>query len=90
MAIVAETAGGRVYLSPTPEMEAIALGAKSNEPPDADLPARALGFRVQEYGMTKWRDLFTSRQLVALTNFSNSGVRETFIIRTPRLLDYVL
>ena len=35
------------------------------------MPERALGFRVQEYGMTKWRDLFTDRQLVALTTFSD-------------------
>ena len=38
--------------------------------PDTDLPTRALGFRVQEYGMLKWQDLFTPRQLVALTTFS--------------------
>ena len=39
--------------------------------PETDLPAKALGFRVQEYGMIKWRDLFTPRQLVALTTFSD-------------------
>jgi putative DNA methylase len=71
MAIVAEGERGRVYLSPTPEMEAMALRAKPNDPPETDLPAKALGFRVQEYGMTKWRNLFTPRQLVALTTFSD-------------------
>jgi putative DNA methylase len=71
MAITAESDRGRVYLSPTPEMEAIALSAKPKDPPETDLPAKALGFRVQEYGMTKWRDLFTPRQLVALTTFSD-------------------
>lgn len=71
MAIVAEGIRGRVYLSPTPEMEAIALSAQPKDPPETDLPAKALGFRVQEYGMTKWRDLFTPRQLVALTTFSD-------------------
>ena len=71
MAIVAEGARRRVYLSPTPEMEAVALSAKPHDPPETDLPAKALGFRVQEYGMTKWRDLFTPRQLVALTTFSD-------------------
>ena len=30
---------------------------------------QALGFRVGNYGMTKWNDLFTSRQLEALTTF---------------------
>ena len=71
MAIVAEGNRGRVYLSPTPEMEAIALSAKPTNAPETDLPRKALGFRVQEYGMTRWRDLFTPRQLVALTTFSD-------------------
>ncbi|WP_107785978.1 DUF1156 domain-containing protein [Nitrosomonas ureae] len=71
MAIVAEGDRGRVYLSPTLEIEAIALGAIPEDVPETDLPAKALGFRVQEYGMIKWRDLFTSRQLVALTTFSD-------------------
>ncbi|WP_449258546.1 DUF1156 domain-containing protein [Chlorobium limicola] len=71
MAIVAEGDRGRVYLTPAPEQEAIAISAQPSEPPETDLPTRALGFRVQEYGMTKWRDLFTPRQLVALTTFSD-------------------
>ncbi len=71
MAIVAEGDRGRVYLAPTDEMEAIALNAEPKDVPETDLPAKALGFRVQEYGMTRWRDLFTSRQLVALTTFSD-------------------
>ncbi len=71
MAVVAEGDRGRVYLTPTEEHEAIAQSAMPSDVPETDLPARALGFRVQEYGMTKWRDLFTPRQLVALTTFSN-------------------
>ena len=71
MAIVAEGNRGRVYLAPNPEHEAAARKAKPHDPPETDLPAKALGFRVQEYGMTKWRDLFTPRQLVALTTFSD-------------------
>lgn len=71
MAIVAAGDRGRVYLAPTPEMEAVALTAQPDDAPETDLPAKALGFRVQEYGMTKWRDLFTARQLVALTTLSD-------------------
>ncbi|MFI5460030.1 MAG: DUF1156 domain-containing protein [Isosphaerales bacterium] len=71
MAIVAEGTRGRVYLSPTPEMEVTAKSAQPVDVPDTELPKKALGFRVQEYGMKKWRDLFTPRQLLALTTFSD-------------------
>ena len=71
MAIVAEGDRGRVYLTPTEEHNSIAGSAMPQDTPETDLPERALGFRVQEYGMTKWRDLFTDRQLVALTTFSD-------------------
>jgi putative DNA methylase len=52
-------------------MESIARTAKPSVVPEADLPAKALGLRVQKYGMTKWRDLFTPRQLVTLGTFSS-------------------
>ena len=75
MAIVAEGDRGRVYIAPTEEHEAIALSAAPENTPETDLPERALGFRVQQYGMKKWRDLFTPRQLVALTTFSDLVAR---------------
>ena len=71
MAIVAEGERARVCLSPSAEMEAIAQNAQPQDVPETDLPKKALGFRIQEYGMTRWRDLFTPRQLVALTTFSD-------------------
>ena len=71
MAVVAEGDRSRVYLSPTPEMEAIAESADPQGVPETELPRKALGFRIQEYGMIQWRDLFTPRQLVALTTFSD-------------------
>jgi len=41
-----------------------------NPLPDEDLPPlETLGFRVQRYGMLKWRDLFNSRQRLALITF---------------------
>jgi putative DNA methylase len=69
MAIVAEGERGRVYLSPTAEMETIALTAQPTWKPDVEFFQQALGFRVGNYGMTKWSDLFTPRQLMALTTF---------------------
>lgn len=71
MAIVAESQRGRVYLAPAQEHASAATKAKPKWAPETDLPQQALSFRVQLYGMTKHRDLFTPRQLVALTTFSD-------------------
>lgn len=70
MAIVAEGMNGRIYLPPDPAHEKIA------DVDDIDeflgnLPEKALGFRVQEYGINEWQQLFTNRQLKALTTFSD-------------------
>ena len=71
MAIVAQGDRSRVYLPPTRDLEEIARRAQPHGVPSTRLPDRALGFRVQQYGMVRWRDLFTPRQLVALTTFSD-------------------
>ena len=65
--VVAKQGRGRIYLDPVdlPDIP---------EPvwkPDFPLPPKALGFRVQGYGMKKWSDLFTKRQLNALSTFSH-------------------
>ena len=71
MAVVAEGERRRVYLVPTEETERIARSAKPEWKPDVEFFQKALGFRVGNYGMTKWSDLFTPRQLVALTTFAD-------------------
>ena len=71
MAVVAEGDRSRVYLAPTAEQEAAARKAAPEWKPDVEFFQQALGFRVGNYGMTKWSDLFTPRQLVALTTFSD-------------------
>ncbi len=71
MAIVVEGKAGRIYLPPGEMLEAIADSAQPQWEPETDLPKQALGFRVQLYGMTKHRNLFTNRQLFALTTFSD-------------------
>ena len=71
LAVVAEGKRGRVYLSPTANAENIAQSAKPNWQPDVEFFQKALGFRIGNYGMTKWSDLFTPRQLVGLTAFSD-------------------
>ncbi len=71
MAIVTEGNRGRNYHSSNDEQELIANGAEPAWLPEGNLPEKALGFRVQLYGMKAWADLFTPRQLVALTTFSD-------------------
>lgn len=70
MAIVAEGIRGRVYLSPTPEHEAAAHKANPEWKPEGDIAKRMTGGNCTPYGLTTWGDLFTPRQLVALTTFS--------------------
>ena len=70
MAIVAEGAHRRLYTAGTEVQERVASCEFPNSVPDTDLPKEALGFRVQNYGMKKHRDLFTNRQLTALTTFA--------------------
>ncbi|MFX0013330.1 MAG: DUF1156 domain-containing protein [Promethearchaeota archaeon] len=49
--------------------------------PDEELPPiGALGFGVRQYGMTKWRDLFNSRQQLALVTFLEQIKRDYQII----------
>jgi putative DNA methylase len=71
MAVLAEGTSGRVCISPTEDMEEAARKAVPPWKPDVEFFQQALGFRVGNYGMTKWSDLFTLRQLVALTTFSD-------------------
>jgi putative DNA methylase len=70
MAIVADSEHGRLYLPPTPDMEERAR-IQPTWKPDVEFFPQALGFRIANYGMTRWSDLFTPRQLVALTAFSD-------------------
>jgi len=71
MAIVAEGEHGRVYLAPTPEMETIALTAQPMWKPETPLPADMRSHWTPPYGLATYGDLFSPRQLVALTTFSD-------------------
>lgn len=71
MAIVADGGRGRIYIPPTLEQEDIALQAEPLWKPEIEFFQQALGFRVGNYGMTKWSDLFTKRQLVVLNTLSD-------------------
>lgn len=71
MAIVAEGTRGRVYLTPTDVHEAIAAEAQPEWRPETPLPDDPRNFWTLNYGLSKFGDLFTARQLVALTTFSD-------------------
>ena len=71
MAVVAEGKRGRVYLNPTSEMEEIARSAKPAWKPSGEVPARLSGGTCVPYGLTQWGDLFTPRQLVAMTTLTD-------------------
>ena len=71
MAIVVEGDRGRVYLAPNPEHEAAARKANPEWNPEVAMPKNPRWFSPPLYGMTTYGDLFTPRQLVALTTFSD-------------------
>ncbi|MCL4821453.1 MAG: DUF1156 domain-containing protein [Vicinamibacteria bacterium] len=70
MAIVAEGTRGRVYLSPTPEHEAAARKASPKWKPEVTISGSTQYLGVRPYGIERFDQLFTDRQLVALTTFS--------------------
>lgn len=70
IAIVAEGKRGRVYLSPSQEVESIAIDVAPEWKPEVEIFEKALGFRVGNYGLTSWGDFFTPRQLKSLNTFS--------------------
>jgi putative DNA methylase len=71
IAVVAEGNRSRSYVAPSDDQRAAAAIERPADLPIGDLPAKALSFRVQAYGMAEWVDLFTNRQLTALTTFSD-------------------
>jgi putative DNA methylase len=71
MALVAEGERGRLYLSPTKEMEAIARQAEPEWRPDSALPSNPRDFKTPNYGLTLFSELFTPRQLLALATFAD-------------------
>lgn len=73
IAVVAEGQRNRVYLSATDEHEAVAASAKPGDVSgiDVDMPDNPRWFSPPGYGMRTFASLFTPRQLVALTTFSD-------------------
>ena len=60
-----------MYLAPTDEHEKTARMAEPDWRPQGVMPDDRRWFSPPPYGMTNWADLFTDRQLVALTTLSD-------------------
>jgi putative DNA methylase len=72
IAIVAEGPTGRVYLPPAEEHERMARSAQPSWKPDQPMNRDTRDLvSGRGYGFFTWADLFTPRQLVALTTFSD-------------------
>jgi putative DNA methylase len=71
LAIVCEGPRGRAYVSPTSEHEALLRNARPGWKPETALPDDPRNFWTVQYGLKSYGDLFTPRQLVALTTFSD-------------------
>ena len=70
MAIVADGPNGRIYLPATEEHVQASECERPEEAPDGPLPVNPRNFNTPIYGLDHYANLFTSRQLVALTTFS--------------------
>ena len=71
MAIVAEGDRERVYLSPVARHAEVAGQARASWRPELAQPKNPRWFSPPDYGLAAFGDLFTPRQLVALTTFSD-------------------
>jgi putative DNA methylase len=67
MAVVVEGQRGRLYLPPTAEIEAVSAQAEPAWRPHCDIPQKHRNFQPPVYGVNDFGELFTNRQIVALT-----------------------
>ena len=71
LAIVAEGPRTRVYVTPSSIQETTARAVPQSWTPTGEIADNPGHTNVYRYGMTTFGDLFTSRQLLALTTFSD-------------------
>lgn len=71
MAVVGEGKHGRIYLSPDVEQTIAADIPAPESYPSGAMPENPRWFSPPAFGMTDYSDLFTNRQLTALTTFSS-------------------
>jgi putative DNA methylase len=71
MAVVAEGDRGRVFLTPTPVDEGVARQAEPTWLPDVLISGSTQYVGVKPYGMDRFHQVFTDRQLAVLTTLSD-------------------
>lgn len=71
IAVVAEGVKGRLYLPPTEGASEVWLTERSGSVPEGELPYDPRAITAPNYGLSRWADLFTNRQLVAMTTLSD-------------------
>lgn len=71
MATVAEGSRTRIYLEPSREHESAAAVQRPDDVPDSELGYHPKDVWTPPYGLATFADLFTPRQLTALTTFSD-------------------
>ena len=71
LATVAEGVRRRIYLESTEEDRRAARVSRPVNVPDGELGHDPRAMTAPNYGMSHWADLFTNRQLLAMTTFSD-------------------
>lgn len=71
MVTVVEGNRSRIYMSPTEQHEVAADVSRPKCTPDGSVATNPRWFSTPAFGMTEFADLFTNRQLIALTTFSD-------------------
>ncbi len=85
LGIVAEGKRGRVYLSPSEEQENVALLCSASWRPRTPIGGDKRALWTPLYGLTTFGDLYTDRQLVALTTLSDLVGEARARVRTETL-----
>ncbi len=81
LAIVAEGDRGRVYVAPDREHERATQVSVPSWRPELNMPRDRRWFSPPLYGFPSYGDIFTSRQLAALTTFSDLVTEATARVR---------
>jgi putative DNA methylase len=71
LAVVTESGGKRIYISPTTDIEHITEKVVPKWVPETEIPNDPRNFWTLNYGLNTFGDLFTPRQLVALNTFAD-------------------